>query len=161
MSKLSRPEHSGRYSPSISLPKKAEDIKQVLRALLILDIASPLKKSILRQVLWEFTYAAGNAQGSRFLGRWRSETVIRQAGRKIQRDHVYGINSLLNELLGPLPDFDRIAARAQCCVVVTDYEHKRLTDVNSDGGEKCRIAGITVYDMLDQTPMAPELVWGP
>ena len=90
-----------------------------------------------------------------------SENVKRGTGEKIQRDHVYGMTSLLDELCGPSPDLDRIAARAQCCVVVTADEHARLTRSKSDGGEKYRIAGVSVYDMLDGKQVAAELEWAP
>jgi hypothetical protein len=83
--------------------------------------------------------------------------VIRQTGLKIQRDHVYQRKTLLQELLGPSPDLERIIGRAQCCVVVTADEHNRLS--RTDGGEKYRIAGIAVYDMLDETTVVPEVEW--
>ena len=106
--------------------------------------------------LWQVAFATGNTQ-KKFLGRYRSESVIRQIGLKIQRDHVYQRKTLLQELLGPSPDLERIILQAQCCVVVTVDEHNRLSKI--DGGEKYRIAGITVYDMLDETTVLPETEW--
>lgn len=160
MPMLSGPAHSRPFAPMTNLPEQVRDIRLVLEALRVLEIAPPFKRRMLSEALWLFAFATGNRQG-RFLGRWRSETVIRHTGKEIQRGHVYGMTSLLNELPGPSPDLDRIAARAQCCVVVTADEHKELTRCKSNGGEKYRIIGISVYDMLDGKQMAPELEWGP
>ena len=157
---LSGPEHCRPFSHSISLPGEINDIKKILEALRGLDIAPPLKRRMLDEALWLFAFVTGNRQGQ-FRGRWMSENVKRGTGEKIQRDHVYSRKALLNELLGPSPDLDRIAARAQCCVVVTADEHTRLNRSKSDGGEKYRIAGVCVYDMLDGKQVAAELEWSP
>ena len=80
--------------------------------------------------LWQVAFATSNSQ-RKFLGRYRSESVIRQIGQKIQRDHVYQRKTLLQELLGTSPDLERIIVRAQCCVVVTVDEHSRLGKVET------------------------------
>lgn len=150
-------EHRNRYVPPANLLQQLAEIKSVLDALRRLPIAGPLKKGMLNSALWQVTYATGNTQ-TKFLGRWRSESVICRIGLKIERDHVYQRKTLLEELLGPSSDLDRIIARAQCCVVVTADEHRSLSPI--DGGEKYRVAGITVYDMLYGTKVVPELEWG-
>ena len=149
-------EHRNRYVPAATLQQQLADIRIVLDALRCLPIARPLKKGMLDWALWQITFATGNTQ-RKFLGRWRSEIVIRQVGLKIERDHVYQRKTLLEELLGPSPDLERIVARAQCCVVVTADEHRSLRLI--DGGEKYRVAGITVYDMLDETKVTLEQLW--
>jgi hypothetical protein len=149
-------EHRKRYVPPAALQQQLADIRTVLDELRVLTIAKPLKQSMLDWALWQVAFATGNTQ-KKFLGRYRSESVIRQIGLKIQRDHVYQRKTLLQELLGPSPDLERIILQAQCCVVVTVDEHNRLSKI--DGGEKYRIAGITVYDMLDETTVLPETEW--
>ena len=153
----SGPEHRNRYVSPATLEQQLAEIRIVLDALRRLPVARPLKKEMLDWALWQITFATGNTQ-RKFLGRWRSESVIRQIGLKIERDHVYQRKTLLEELLGPSPDLERIVARAQQCVVVTADEHRALRLV--DGGEKYRLAGIAVYDMFDETKIVPELKWG-
>src|SRR5258708_3462133 len=143
---LSTPEHCKQYVPPATIPQQLAEIKAVLDALRRLPIAKPLKKSMLDWALWQVTFATGNTQ-KKFLGRWRTERVIREVGLKIERDHVYQRKTLLEELLGPSPDLDRIIAQAQSCMVLTADEHKTLNRI--DGGEKYRRAGIIVYDMLN------------
>jgi hypothetical protein len=152
----STPKHRNRYVPAATLPQQLAEIKILLDALRLLPIARPLKKGMLDWALWQVTFATGNTQ-KEFLGRWRSESVIRQVGLKTERDHVYQRKTLLEGLFSSSPDLDGIIARAQCCVVVTADEHRSLSRI--DGGEKYRIAGITVYDMLYETKVVPELEW--
>jgi hypothetical protein len=144
--------HRHRYSPSPTLKQQLADIKVVLDALRLLTIATPLKKDMLDAALWQVAFATGNTQ-SKFMGRYRSEAVITQAGVKIQRDHAHRRAVLLAELLGPSPDLDSIIERAQCCCLVTEDEHRRLSGIAIDGWERYGAAEIVVYDMLDARKM--------
>ncbi len=148
--------HRNRYTSRATLQHELTEIKVVLEAIRLLPIAEPLKKDMLRRAIWNVAFATGNKQGAS-LGRYRTESVIRHTGQKIERDHVYQMSTLLTELLGPSSDLDQIVARAQCIVVVTADEHRKLSKI--DGGEKYRLAGVTVYDMLDETKVVPELMW--
>ena len=137
----SGPRHNDRYVPPSDLPQRLADIKLVLGAIPGLPIGIALKRDLLDEALWQATFATGNTQ-SKFMGRYRSAKVVCVAGLKIERDHVYRRKVLLEELLGPSPDLDRIIARAQCCVVLTAEEHRSVSDI--DGGRKYTLAGITV-----------------
>jgi hypothetical protein len=150
---LSSHRHCDRYRTPDSLPKQVAEIKILLSAIRLLPISEPLKKRMLVHAIWEVAFATGNTQRS-FLGRYRSESVVRQVGLNIERDHIFRKETLIRELLGPSPDLDRIIERAHCCVVTRD-EHERLSRVDEEveGWERYRAAGITVYDMLDQTKM--------
>ena len=152
----SDPKHCDRYVPSSDLPLRFADIKLVLGALVSLPIGTALKKDLLDEVLWQVTFATGNTQ-NKFMGRYRSAKMVRVAGLKIERDHVYRRKTLLRELIGPSPDLDRIIARSQCCVVLTADEHRLVSDI--DGGKKYTLAGVTVYDMCDQTEVDSEALW--
>jgi hypothetical protein len=143
---LSSPKHRERYTPSPTLAQQLADIRAVLEALRQLPISTPLKRDMLDAALWQVAFATGNTQSS-FMGRYRSEAVITQVGLKIQRDHAHRRAALLSELLGPSPDLDSIIERAQCCCVVTEDEHRRVTAVAIDGWERYAAAGIVVYDM--------------
>lgn len=90
------------------------------------------------------------------MGRYRSEAVITQVGLKIQRDHAYPRAALLAELLGASPDLESIIDRAQCCCVVTEDEHKRLSGVTTAGWARYKHAGIIVYDMLHGRRLVPD-----
>jgi len=146
--------HRDRYVPRPNLKQQLADVKTVLEALRLLPIATPLKKDLLDKTLWHVTFATGNTQ-TKFMGRYRSRRVIREVGLKIQRDHVYQRKTLLRELLGPSPDLDRIISLAKCCVVLTADEHRSLANI--DGGKKYTLAGVTVYDMLDEKKVEPDL----
>jgi hypothetical protein len=125
------------------------DIRLLLDTVRQVKIAVPLKKRMLVHVIWEVAKATGN-----FYGRYRSEGVIERGGDPIQRDHIYKKSTLVEELLSPSPDLDRVMGRALCCIV-TKKEHDRLHDIDKkrDGWDRYRAAGIVVYDMLDQTRM--------
>jgi hypothetical protein len=152
-------EHRERYVAPVALQQKLADLKIALDGIRVLPIADPLKKSLLNSVLWEVAFATGNDQ-SRFLGRYRSETVIRQIGLKIQRDHVYRRKTLIQELLGPSPDLQPIILRAQCCVVVTTDERSRLSRTRgpistaTNAGPSCRRKRLR-QSSLKWTPATP------
>jgi hypothetical protein len=143
---LSNPKHRERYTPASTLMQQLVDIKTVLEALRQLPIATALKRDMLDAALWQVAFATGNTQ-SKFMGPYRSEAVITQIGLKIQRDHAYPRAALLAELLGASPDLDSIIDRAQCCCVVTEDEHRRLSAVAVGGWGRYASAGIVVYDM--------------
>lgn len=147
--------HQRQYIPSRSLQSDLADIKVLLGCLRKLEIAQPIKRRMLVHGLWQIAIATGNTQSS-FFGRYRSEGVIRETGLKIERDHIYRKENLIEQLLEGDPDLDAIIARAQCCVV-TQPEHDRLgaVDKRIDGWERYRVAGITVYDMA---PVPPRMV---
>lgn len=149
---LSDARHRQRYAPIPTLQPQLADIKIVLDAIRLLPIATPLKKDMLTGALWQVAYATGNTQ-RKFMGRYRSESVITKAGLKIERDHAYRRAILMGELLGPSPDLDAIIERAQRCCLVTGDEHRRLHKVEIDGWERYRAAGITIYDMLTETKL--------
>lgn len=142
----SGPEHRERYVPSGSLQAQLAEIKLLLNAIRQLKITESRKRRMLVHVLWEVAFATGNTQ-SAFLGRYRTENVIRQPGLAIRRDHVYRKEMLVRDLLGDSPDLDEIIRRAQHCCVVTKEEHDKLDHGGTDGWERYRIAGIRVYDM--------------
>jgi len=98
---------------------------------------------MLDSALWQVAFATGNTQ-SKFMGPYRSEVVITQVGLKIQRDHAFPRAALLAEMLGPSPNLDSIIDRAQCCCVVTEKEHRRLTAVSVSGWARYAAAGIVV-----------------
>lgn len=112
----------------------------------LLLIGESLKKRMLVHAIWEVAFATGNTQRA-FFGRYRTESVIRQVGLEIQRDHVYRKETLIRELLGASPDLGKIIERATYCCVVTKDEHARLSHRGIDGWERYRVAGIKVYDM--------------
>jgi hypothetical protein len=149
---LSRLKHRERYVLPAALHQQLAEIKIVLDAIRLLPIATPLKRDMLDCALWKVAHATGNTQ-HRFMGRYRSETVTTQAGLKIQRDHAYGRATLIDALLGRLPNLDTIVDRAQCCCLVTEDEHQRLNRVEIYGWERYRIAGIAIYDMLTETKL--------
>jgi hypothetical protein len=149
---LSSSKHRERYTPPVNLAEQLEEIKKLLDALRQLDVSNRLKKDMLDAALWQVAFAAGNTQ-SKFMGPYRSETVINVAGLKIQRDHAYPRARLLSELLGPSPDLSSIIERALCCCIVTEEEHRRLRAVALDGWSRYAAAGITVYDMRDKRKM--------
>ena len=138
-----------RYVPPGSLRRQLAEIELLLDRIRLIPIAEPLKKRMLIHAIWEVAFATGS-----FLGRYRSESVIRQVGLPIQRDHICRKETLVQELLGRPPDVERIIGRAHCCVVTKD-EHKRLSRVGGEieGWERNLVAGTTVYAMLDQTKM--------
>jgi hypothetical protein len=144
--------HRERYLPPADLERQLADIKIVMDAARNLPIAMPLKRDMLDETLWQVAYATGNTQ-RKFMGRYRSETVITRVGQNIRRDHAYPRAMLIDELLGPSPDLEEIIKRALCCYLVTDDEHRRLNVVHIDGWARYPIAGIVIYDMLTQTKM--------
>jgi pimeloyl-ACP methyl ester carboxylesterase len=147
MANLSSVKHRGLYSPSATLRERLSDIKLILDAIRKLEISMPIKNRMLVHALWQIAIVSGNTQ-SNPLGRFRSEAVIRHIGLKIERDHIYRKENLVQELLGPSADLDSIIARAHCCVVTKD-EHGRLGQVDwkIDGWQWYQAAGITAYDM--------------
>ncbi|QOY90066.1 hypothetical protein [Paludibaculum fermentans] len=151
MAFVSDSRHRARYAVSPAADKQIADIKILLEAIRILPICTPMKRRMLVHAIWEVAFATGNTQRA-FMGRYRSEAVVNQPGMKIQRDHIYKKEALVQELLGPSPNLDEILDHAHCCVV-TEEEHKRLGHVDDaiDGWERYRAAGITVYDMVDET----------
>jgi hypothetical protein len=152
---LSSPKHRELYAPSPTVTQQLADIRTVLEAVRQLQIAAKLKRDMLDVAIWQVAFATGNTQ-SRFMGRYRSEAVITQVGLKIQRDHAYPRAALLAELLGASPDLESIIERAQCCCVVTEEEHKRLSAVHTDGWARYKHAGIVVYDMLHGRRLDPD-----
>ena len=119
-------------------------------AIRLLNITESLKKRMLVHAIWEVAFATGNTQRA-FLGRYRTEGVIREVGLEIQRDHVYRKEMLVRELLGVSPDLGNIIERATYCCVVTKAEHAKLDHRGIDGWERYRAAGIKVYDMAGET----------
>ena len=151
MAFVSDAKHRTRYAVSPAVEKQIAEIKILLEGIRTLPIGTPMKKRMLVHAIWEVAFATGNTQRA-FMGRYRSEAVVNQPGLKIQRDHIYKKEALIQELLGPSPNLDEILDRAHCCVVTED-EHRKLGLINDaiDGWERYRAAGITVYDMVDQT----------
>ncbi len=144
---LSKAAHQERFVETHATAAQLRDIKTLLAALRALPVALALKKRMLVHAIWEVAQATGN-----FCGRYRSEAVIRNLGHRIQRDHIYQKRTLVEELLGPSPDIDSIIERAGCCVV-TKEEHYKLHAVSRDldGWERCKAAGVVVYDMKTET----------
>jgi hypothetical protein len=142
--------HKERFIESPATARRLGDIRILLESLRRLEISLPVKKRLLVIGIWEVALATGN-----FYARHRSEGVIRLVGAKIQRDHIFQKRTLVEQLLGPTPDFDEILQRARCCIV-TDVEHQRLHQVNGglDGWDRYRAAKISVYDMVDETRVA-------
>ena len=143
---LSDAKHCGLYTSSPTLVQELEDIGVVIETLRQLPIATRLKKGMLDAALWQVVFATGNTQ-KKFMGPYRGETVITRPGLKIQRDHAYRRVTLLSELFGPSPDLDSIIDRAQCCCIVTEDEHRRLTAIDIDGWDRYTAANIVMYDM--------------
>jgi len=154
----SSPRHGAQYVAASDLVERLAEIKTVLQSLIALPIGRFLKKDLLDRALWNVTFVTGNAQG-KFMGRYRSAATIKEAGLKIERDHVYRRKTLLQDLLSSSCDLDRIIRLAQCCVVLTASEHRSVADI--DGGRKFRLANIVVYDMCDRSEVDPEALWPP
>jgi len=150
---LSTTRHAARYVPPVDLDQRIEDIKVLLRSISSLAIGVEIKKRMLRQAIWEVTYAKGNAQGRAF-GRYRSREVISTPGLQIQRDHIHEMKVLISLLLRESPDVERIVQLADCCVVTKD-EHDRLTAIGKTTGGHARYAhaGVVVFDMLTERPI--------
>jgi hypothetical protein len=144
---ISKPAHARRYVESSATAQRLADIKVLLDAVRQMKISSTLKKRMLVHGIWEVARATGD-----FQSRYRSKRVIRTAGTRIQRDHIYKKSTLVEELLSPSPDIDRVIEQARCCIVTAD-EHQRLHDIDGDldGWDRYRATGIIVYDMLDET----------
>jgi hypothetical protein len=121
--------HQQRYVVPHDLQQRLPDIRTALAAITVLPIGATLKKDLLDELLWQVTYATGNTQ-KKFMGPYRSERVITEVGLPIERDHVYQRKTLLQLLLGPAPDLDEILKLAQCCVVLTADEHRRVSDID-------------------------------
>ena len=147
---LSKATHQKRYAQTEATAARLEDVKTLLETLRGLSVALPLKKRMLVHGIWEVAKATGD-----FCGRYRSEAVIRNPGQKIQWDHIYDKRTLVEELLGPAPNIDSIIERA-CCCIVTEEEHVKLHALSPklDGWERYRAAGIVVYDMGTESPVA-------
>ena len=62
MPKLSGPEHRRPFSPPPSLQEDVKDIKKVLEALRVLDIARPLKRRMFSEALWFFRLLRATAK---------------------------------------------------------------------------------------------------
>ena len=147
MAFLSKAAHQKRFIETQTTVAQLSDVKTLLNALRCIPVALAMKKRMLVHGIWEVAHATGD-----FLGRYRSEAVIRNPGQKIQRDHIYQKRTLIEELLGPSPDIDSIVERA-CCCVVTEEEHGKLHTVSRrlDGWERYKAAGVVVYDMKTET----------
>jgi hypothetical protein len=147
---LSKTAHSRRYVESVSTRHRLADIRLMLDVIRQMEIARPLKKRMLIHGIWEVAKATGD-----FCSRHRSEQVIRTVGTRIQRDHIYKKSTLVEELLNPSPNLDRVIEQARCCIVTVE-EHQALHRIDSDldGWDRYRAAGIVVYDMLDETQAA-------
>lgn len=147
MSRTTCAKHHSIYVASSKLGTDLSDIRVLLDSIRKLAISEPIKKRMLVHALWEVAFATGNKQSS-FFGRYRSEGVLGQTGLKIQRDHIYRKEKLIEQLLSPSADLEEIIERAECCLV-TEEEHSRLgrVDEKIDGWDRYRGAGITVYDM--------------
>jgi hypothetical protein len=147
---LSKATHQKRYFQTEATAARLEDVKTLLDMLRGLPVALPLKKRMLAHGIGEVAKATGD-----FCGRYRSEAVIRNPGQKIRRDHIYQKRTLVEELLGPAPNIDSIIERA-CCCIVTEEEHVKLHALSPklDGWERYRAAGIVVYDMQNESPVA-------
>jgi hypothetical protein len=144
---LSKLSHRRRYVEGSATAQKLADIRILLSAVRSLEIGKALKKRMLVHGIWEVARATGD-----FCGRYRSETVIRFEGCKIQRDHIYQKSTLVEQLLGASPDIDSIMDRARCCIVTAE-EHEKLHRLqkNFDGWDRYRAAGVAVYDMQSET----------
>lgn len=144
---LSTSSHANLYVESSDLVQRLADIKLLIDSIRQMEIGTPLKKRMLVHAIWEIAKASGN-----FCSRYRSDRVIQNPGFRIQRDHIFKKSTLVEELLSPTPDIDRVMEQALCCIVTRD-EHERLhgIDVNFDGWDRYRDARISVYDMLDKT----------
>ena len=147
---LSKATHQKRYLQTEATTARLEDVRSLLETLRGLPLALPLKKRMLAHAIWEVAKATGD-----FCGRYRSEAVIRHPGQMIQRDHIYQKRTLVEELLGPAPNIDSIIERAYCCIVTAE-EHAKLHGLSPklDGWERYRAAGIVVFDMQTESPVA-------
>jgi hypothetical protein len=147
---LAKASHQNRYVQTDATAARLEDVKTLLDTVRGLPVALPLKKRMLVHGIWEVAKATGD-----FCGRYRSEAVIRNPGQKIQRDHIYQKRTLVEELLGPAPNIDSIIERAYCCIVTAE-EHAKLHALSPklDGWERYTAAGIVVYDMQTERPVA-------
>ena len=146
---LSKPAHARRYTESSATRQRLDEVKVLLDAIRRLPIGLALKKRMLVHGIWEVAKATGDSQG-----RYRSERVIRTVGLQIQRDHIYKKNALVEELLGASPDLDKVISRAACCIVTAEEHHGlHSVGVHLDGWERYRVAGVVVYDMIDETVM--------
>jgi len=126
------------------------DIATLLRSIRQLPIERRLKRRMLVCVIWQVAMVSGD-----FYPRYRSLSVIRTPGIRIQRDHIFKKKALVEELLAEKPDIDFIIERSLCCVVTAD-EHKKLHDIDGglDGWDRYTAAEIIVYDMSNDLPVA-------
>ena len=146
---LSTKAHAKNYTEALDLSQRLADIRLLLDSIRQMEIAEPLKKRMLVHGVWEVARASGN-----YYSRYRSERVRNTVGEPIQRDHIFKKRTLVEELLSPSPNLDKILDQAQCCIV-TKNEHDKLHDIdnNLDGWDRYREAGILVYDMLHDKPL--------
>jgi hypothetical protein len=135
------------YVPAADIDVHLGEIAMLLDSLRKLPLDGKRLRRILKQAIWEVAYATGNTQ-SRFLGQYRSESVIQNIGLKIERDHVHQMANLIEELLCADCDVQSIVLKSECCII-TREEHLRLTSLprSIDGWERYRHAEIVVMDM--------------
>ncbi len=144
-----------RHLRSVIVPadRSAGDIRVLLDSIRRLAISEPIKKRMLVHALWEIAFATGNKQSS-FFGRYRSEGVLRQAGLKIQRDHIYRKEKLIEQLLWPRQQISMRSLLKRNVVSVTEGRTRLAPSESTrklDGWERYRIAGIAVYAIWPAT----------
>ena len=140
---LSDTRHKRPYQQKSDAELRLKDVETLLRTITMMPLHSRTKKKMLNHVLWLVVELTGN-----FHCQYRSAGVLKDTGVRIQRDHIYPRKQLVEELLGPEPNFADIVTRAQCCVV-THEEHQLLTKVPKEvlGWERYEKAGVKWYDM--------------
>jgi hypothetical protein len=107
------------------------------------DVLDAHIRELLDKMIWKITEADGKNDT-----RYQSEVALSKPnGIRLQHGHVYQKKNMIDLLLRAKADeIDKILALA-CGCCVTEQEHVRLSQFNSDyGWERYRKAGIIVID---------------
>lgn len=133
---------------NFTIDQQITDSKTVIKSVLNLDIHTEMKKRVIRLMIWNIT----GADPTTF---FISEKADRDRTLKTNREHVYKIKMLIEDIINNKADLECLLQQAVICTV-TEEEHKNLNNIDRSSPElngwpryqkaNIKIAGYTIED---------------
>lgn len=131
-----------KYLPHRDRERRIASAKTAIKAILTLDLYAAHKKELLSVCIWKITEADGKTKV-----RYWSQGAIEDSTQKLHHEHVHERRELIARLLSG-EDVERVVVDAVACMV-TQKEHRELSNHCFVGWDRYKEASIRVYDSLE------------
>lgn len=113
------------------------------------QLTTPHLREVLKVAVWKYTECDG-----KYTTRFRSEAALSAPPKLVHHEHVFPIRTIVDRLIADPGNAETTMRSAVACVVLRS-EHVALSvaeaaDPTITGWERYRMAGIAVWDLLEQ-----------